>query len=168
MGQGTPKQWLLPQWLLLQWVLRYSAVREEGAMSVTRAVAPPRPHPAELLEEISRSVVRLHKEHVGLGPPKARTYIGEDVVVCVLEGGFSTAERTLLGHGKAGAVIQQRAALEDALREPLIETIERLVARKVVGFTSGVQPDGEISTEVFLLEPERPGRGAASRLLRDA
>ena len=108
-----------------------------------------------LLEEISRSVVRLHKEHIGQGPTKARTYIGEDLVVCVLQGGFSKAERTLLEHGRTGAVIDQRQALDEALRQPLIDTIERLVDRRVVGLTRGVEPDGELSTEVFLLEPAR-------------
>jgi uncharacterized protein YbcI len=121
---------------------------------------------AWLLEEISRSVVRLHKEYIGQGPTKARTYIGEDLVVCVLQGGFSSAERTLLEHGRTGAVIDQRHALDEALRQPLTDTIERLVERKVIGFTSAVQPEGELSTMVCLLEPERPAHGAASRLLR--
>jgi uncharacterized protein YbcI len=121
-----------------------------------------------LLEEISRSVVRLHKKNMGQGPTKARTYIGEDLVVCVLQGGFSTAERTLLEHGRTGAVIDQRQALDEALRQPLIEAIERLIKRRVVGLTSAVEPDGELSTEVFLLEPARSARRAASRLLIDA
>jgi hypothetical protein len=55
-------------------------------------------------------------------------------------------------------VVRQRQALAGALRQPLIDTVERLVERRVIGFTSGVQPDGEISTEVFLLEPEGPTR----------
>jgi len=117
-----------------------------------------------LLEEITRSVVRLHKEYVGHGPPKARTYIGEDVVVCVLEGGFSTAERTLLEHGATDPVRHQRQALDEALRQPLSDAIERLVGRRVVGFTSALQPDGEVSTVVFLLEPAS-ALAAASGLL---
>jgi uncharacterized protein YbcI len=109
----------------------------------------------------------MHKEHIGQGPTKARTYIGDDLVVCVLEGGFSRGERTLLEHGKTDTVIHQRQLLDAALRQPLIDTIERLVARRVVGCASGVEPDGEISTHVFLLESTCPGPGAASRLLRD-
>jgi uncharacterized protein YbcI len=131
-------------------------------------LSPPRPSRPGLLEEISRSVVRLHKEHIGQGPTKARTYICDDLVVCVLQGGFSTGERTLLEHGRTRAVIDQRQALEEALRQPLIDTVERLVGRRVIGLTGGVQPHGEISTEVFLLEPARSARGGASRFLRDA
>jgi uncharacterized protein YbcI len=129
--------------------------------------SPPRLNRSELLAEISRSVVRMHKEHIGQGPTKARTYIGDDLVVCVLEGGFSRGERTLLEHGKTDTVIHQRQELDAALRQPLIDTIQGLVARTVVGCASGVEPDGEITTQVFLLEPTCPARGAASRLLRD-
>jgi len=129
-------------------------------------ISPPQPSRTTPLEEISRSVVRLHKEHIGLGPTKARTYVGDDLVVCVLEGGFSKAERTLLRRGKTDAVIQHRQALEETLHDDLVDTVERLVERKVIGLTSGVQPDGEISTAVFLLEPKGPARGSASRFLR--
>src|SRR5262245_15825975 len=129
-------------------------------------ISPPQPYRTTLLEEVSRSVVGLYKEHIGLGPTKARTYIGDDVVVCVLEGGFSKAEKTLLEDGKTDAVIEHRRALEETLHDDLVDTVERLVKRKVIGLTSGVQPDGEISTEVFLLERERPARGGPSRVLR--
>jgi uncharacterized protein YbcI len=121
-----------------------------------------------LLEEITRSVVRLHKEYIGQGPTQARTYIGEDLVICVLQGGFSRSERTLLERGRRGTVIHQRQALDDALRQPLNDTIERLVERSVIGFTSAVQPDAELSTMVFLLQPAHTTHGAASRLLAPA
>lgn len=119
--------------------------------------SPLRQHPSgPLSDEISRAVVRLHKEVSGRGPTKARTYISDDVVVCVLRGGLTTPDRTLLKHGKADMVVRQRQALAEALRRPLIDTVERLVGRRVIGFTSGLQPDCEISTEVFLLEPDCP------------
>jgi len=113
-----------------------------------------RPDRAGLLEELTRSVVHLHKEYIGHGPSRARTYISDDVVVCVLQGGFTRAERTLLERGRTEGVIQQRRAVDEALRQPLSDTVERLLERRVVGFTSAVQPAGELSTVVFLLEPD--------------
>jgi uncharacterized protein YbcI len=112
-----------------------------------------RPDRAGLLADITRSVVHLHKEYIGHGPTKARTYISEDVVVCVLQGGFTRAERTLLERGRTEGVIQQRHAVDEALRQPLTDMIERLVKRRVVGFTSAIQPGTELSTAVFVLEP---------------
>ena len=120
--------------------------------AVMQPESPPQPSRAGLRDEISRAVVHLHKEHVGQGPTKARTYICDDLVVCVLQGSFSAGERTLLEHGETAAVMSHRQALEAALRRPLIDTVEQLVGRTVIGLTSGVQPDAEMITEVFLLE----------------
>jgi uncharacterized protein YbcI len=106
-----------------------------------------------LLEEITQSVVRLYKEYIGHGPTKARTYISDDLVVCVMRGGFTRVERWLVELGRIGAVKDQRQAVDDALRQPLSDTIERLLQRRVVGFTSAVQPGDDLSTVVFLLEP---------------
>jgi uncharacterized protein YbcI len=122
-----------------------------NAESLQSAGGPP-PTGACVLEEISRTVVRLHKEYTGRGPDKARTYIIDDLVVCVLRGGFTIPDRTLVQHGEAALVMRQRHALAEALRQPLIDAVEPLVGRKVIAFTSGIQPDGEVSTEVFLLE----------------
>jgi uncharacterized protein YbcI len=106
----------------------------------------------ELLAEISRSIVQLHKESFGKGPTKARTYLSDDLLVCVLQGGFHEGERTLLEHGQEEAVVQQRDAFQEALRDRFVELIERLVERKVVSFISGMDTATETSAEVFVLE----------------
>jgi uncharacterized protein YbcI len=113
-----------------------------------------------IFAEISRSLVRLHKECYGKGPTKARTYASGDLVVCILEGGFTAGERTLRAHGREDAVIEQREAFQDALRYRFIETVEELVGRKVVTFISGVDPHTETSAELFVLEsPDHPEVG---------
>jgi uncharacterized protein YbcI len=106
----------------------------------------------ELLAEISRSVVQLHKESFGKGPTKARTYLSDDLLVCVLQGGFHEGERTLLEHGQEEAVVQQREAFKEALRDRFVELIEGLVERKVVTFISGMDTATETSAEVFVLD----------------
>jgi uncharacterized protein YbcI len=116
--------------------------------------------PGELLAEISRSMVQLYKESYGKGPTKARTYMTADLVVCVLEGGFHRAERTLLEHGQEEPVLAQREAVQDMLRDGFVELIERLVGRKVVSFISGVDAATETSAEVFVLEPAEPAVSA--------
>jgi uncharacterized protein YbcI len=114
----------------------------------------------EIFAEISRSLVRLHKECYGKGPTKARTYASGDLVVCILEGGFTAGERTLRAHGREDAVIEQREAFQEALRYRFIETVEELVGRKVVTFISGVDPHSETSAELFVLEsPDHPEVG---------
>jgi uncharacterized protein YbcI len=98
-------------------------------------------------------MVQLHKEYFGKGPTKARTYITEELVVCVLEGGFTKGERTLVAHGKEDAIVHQREAVQEVVRERFIEIVEELLARNVASFISGVDAVTQTSAEVFVLEP---------------
>ena len=108
----------------------------------------------EVHAEISRSMVRLYKESYGKGPTKARTYRSGDLLVCLLEGGFLTGERTLRDAGREALVSEQRGHMQSVLRQRCIETVEGITGRNVVTFISGVDLHTETSAEVFLLEPE--------------
>ena len=108
----------------------------------------------EILADISQALVGLYKECYGKGPTKAKTYISEDLVVCVLEGGFLTGERTLRDAGHAGAVSDQREALHDVMRQRFIDTIEELTGRKVKSYISGIDLHTETNADVFVLAPE--------------
>jgi uncharacterized protein YbcI len=107
----------------------------------------------EILADISRALVRLYKESYGKGPTKARTHISGDLIVCLLEGGFVRAERTLRDAGRGDAVSDQREALQEVMRARFVETIEELTGRKVSTFISGVDLETETNAELFVLEP---------------
>ena len=62
----------------------------------------------EMLTAISDGMVALLKEFYGRGPTRTKSYYEDDIVVCVLRGGFSRVEQTLLEGGRGAAVIQQR------------------------------------------------------------
>ena len=53
-------------------------------------------------------MVALLKEYYGRGPTRTKSYYEDDLVVCVLRGGFSRVEQTLLegGRGHAAATDQ--------------------------------------------------------------
>jgi uncharacterized protein YbcI len=108
----------------------------------------------EVHAEISRSMVRLYKECYGKGPTKARTYSSGDLLVCLLEGGFLTGERTLRDAGREALVSEQRRQLQSVLRQRSIQTVEGITGRNVATFISGVDLYTEMSAEMFLLEPE--------------
>jgi uncharacterized protein YbcI len=107
----------------------------------------------EVLADISRAMVHLYKECYGKGPTKARTYLSGDLIVCLLEGGFVPAERTLRDAGRGQAVSDQREVLQEVLRSRFVETIEGLTGRKVSTFISGVDLQTETNAELFVLEP---------------
>ena len=50
----------------------------------------------EVLTAISDGMVGLLKEFYGRGPTRTKSYYEDDLVVCLLRGGFSRVEQTLL------------------------------------------------------------------------
>jgi uncharacterized protein YbcI len=88
-------------------------------------------------------------------PPFRRTksYYEDDLVVCVLRGGFSRVEQTLLDGGRGAAVIQQRMEFQEAMRDRLTGVIEDATGRPVIGFMSGNQQHPDMMCEVFILGP---------------
>jgi uncharacterized protein YbcI len=107
----------------------------------------------DVLTAISDGLVGLLKEFYGHGPTRVKSYFEDDLVVCVLRGGFSRVEQTLLDGGRGHAVIQQRMEFQDVMRERFDSVIERATGRTVIGFMSGNQQEPDMMCEVFILAP---------------
>ena len=103
-------------------------------------------------------MVQLYKDLYGKGPTKARTYLTGDLVVCLLEGGLLAGERTLRDAGRGNAVVVQREAVQEVLRDRFVQTIEELTGRKVATFISGADLQSETNAELFVLKPDEHGR----------
>jgi uncharacterized protein YbcI len=98
-------------------------------------------------------MVVLLKEFYGRGPTRTKTYYEDDLVVCLLRGGYSRVEQTLLEGGRGASVIQQRMEFQELMRERFVAVIEEVTSRSVIGFMSGNQQDPDIMCEVFILDP---------------
>jgi uncharacterized protein YbcI len=109
---------------------------------------------------ISDGLAGLLKEDYGRGPDKAKTYLTDDLVVCLLRGGFTRVEQTLLDGGHGGDVIRQRMAFQDVMRARFQHVVEEATGRTVIGFMSGNQQHPDIICEVFILAPNDPHRQA--------
>jgi uncharacterized protein YbcI len=107
----------------------------------------------DVLTAISDGMVALLKEFYGRGPTRAKSYYEDDLVVCVLRGGFSRVEQTLLEGGRGAAVIHQRMEFQELMRERFAAVIERATGRRVIGFMSGNQQHPDMMCEVFILAP---------------
>lgn len=107
----------------------------------------------EILTAISDGIVALLKEFYGRGPSRTKSYYHDDLVVCLLRGGFSRVEQTLLDGGRGSAVIHQRMEFQELMRERFAAVIEESTGRKVIGFMSGNQQGPDIMCEVFVLAP---------------
>jgi uncharacterized protein YbcI len=111
------------------------------------------PNLGPVLAEVTNAVVRLHRTHYGKGPTRSKSYLLDDVLICVMGDVFTTVERTLVEAGEGDEVRETRLAFQDAMRERFAEAIERIMERRVVGFTSQVLLDQDVAIEMFLLEP---------------
>ncbi len=107
----------------------------------------------EVLTAISDGMVALLKEYYGRGPTRTKSYYQDDLVVCVLRGGFSRVEQTLLDGGRGAAVIQQRLEFQEVMRARFEQVIEHATGRPVIGFMSGNQQHPDMMCEVFVLGP---------------
>jgi uncharacterized protein YbcI len=107
----------------------------------------------DVLAAISDGMVALLKEYYGRGPTRTKSYYEDDLVVCVLRGGFSRVEQTLLDGGRGAAVISQRMEFQDVMRERFDAVIEHATGRRVIGFMSGNQQHPDMMCEVFILAP---------------
>jgi uncharacterized protein YbcI len=107
----------------------------------------------DVLTAISDGMVSLLKEYYGRGPTQAKTYYHDDLVVCVLRGGFTRVEQTLRDGGQGQAVVQQRMIFQEVMRERFEAVIEHATGRPVIGFMSGNQQSPDMICEVFVLSP---------------
>jgi uncharacterized protein YbcI len=107
----------------------------------------------DVLTAISDGMVGLLKDYYGRGPTRAKSYYEDDLVVCLLRGGFSRVEQTLLEGGRGASVIQQRMEFQELMRQRFEAVVEHATGRRVIGFMSGNQQDPDIMCEVFILAP---------------
>ena len=102
---------------------------------------------------ISDGLVSLHKRYYGKGPVKAKTYLVNASVRCLLHEGFTTVEKTLMRLGDPDAVRQMRRSFQDAMEQQFTAVVEQATGRKVIAYMSQIHCDPDISLEVFVLEP---------------
>jgi uncharacterized protein YbcI len=102
---------------------------------------------------ISNAVVQCTREYTGRGPTKARTTIGNDMVITRLEDTLTKGERSLADSGKANMVIEIRRCFQMTMREALVGRIEELTGRKVIAFMSDNHIEPDMGVEIFVLEP---------------
>ena len=107
----------------------------------------------DVLTAISDGLVALLKEFYGRGPTRVKSYYEDDLVVCLLRGGFTRVEQTLLEGGRGPAVIQQRMEFQDLMRQRFEQVVQEATGRRVIGFMSGNQQTPDIMCEVFILAP---------------
>ena len=104
----------------------------------------------ELSAALTNAIVALLAEYTGRGATQSRTYVHENLVVCVLHDSMTKGERSLVRDGKEDAVLAIRRTYQETMRPELIEIVERLTGRKVSAFLNS--NDLDVAIESFVLE----------------
>jgi uncharacterized protein YbcI len=115
----------------------------------------------ELLTAISNRIVGLLAEHYGRGPIRAKTYVLDDLVVCVLRNGFTAIEETMMRTGHPDRVVEMRREFQVMMDRAYKDSIEELTGSRVVALLSQAHIEPDITIELFLVEPALPGFGTA-------
>ncbi len=102
--------------------------------------------------EISNAMVGLKKEFYGRGPTKAKTFLNDNYVFCVMEGGLTRNEETLVGRGHEDLVRHYRLRFQEAMENPTVEAVQRITGRAVIGYHSQIVFNPERSFEIFVLD----------------
>ena len=109
---------------------------------------------SSITAELSNAMVGLKKKFYGRGPNKAKTFINDNYVFCVLEGGLTPNEKTLLDAGEHRLVRQYRLRFQEVMTEPTTEAVERITSRKVLTYHSQILFEPTVAVEVFILDDE--------------
>ena len=110
------------------------------------------------LTQITRSIVRIYKDHFGRGPRHAHShYAGSDIIICVLEGTLTPVEQTLVRLGEVKEMQNLRQLFQAATEETFRSTVEEIIGRKVVSFMSANDVQSDVASEIFVFE-RRPAR----------
>jgi uncharacterized protein YbcI len=118
------------------------------------------PSGGEMLSAISTRIVGLLRENYGRGPMRAKTYVLDDLVVCVLRNGFIPIEETMMQSGKQDQVLEMRRDFQKMMGLRYKEVVEELTGRRVTAFLSQAHVEPDITLEIFLLETPLEGFGA--------
>jgi uncharacterized protein YbcI len=105
-----------------------------------------------MLAAISNAMVGLKKQYFGKGPEKARTYINDNYVFCVLQNVLTRNEETLLEVGEDDLIRNYRLRFQEAMRDTTTEAIEQITGRRVIGYHSQIVFRPAIAFEIFVLD----------------
>ncbi len=107
-------------------------------------------------------MVRAQKRFFGKGPTEAKSYMLDDLLIIVMRGGLTTAERTMLEFGQPDQVRQFRQLFANEMTERLTDMIEELTGRKVLTYQSQIMFDPDLVVEMFVFDSPVSGKARAA------
>ncbi len=110
------------------------------------------PDHGQMRAAISNAIVALMKEYYGKGPTAAKTYLNDEYVFTVLEGGLTRNEETMIHAGEQDFVRLYRLKYQQVVRHQLIGVVQDITGTRVLDYHSQVVFDPPRGFEMFVLE----------------
>ena len=92
------------------------------------------------------------KDLYGRGPTHAKTYICDEYVFCVMSGGMTRDEETMIRGGEQDAVRDYRLRFQSVIAPELVRRVEDVLGQKIVSYHSQVLFDPDRLIEIFVLD----------------
>lgn len=108
----------------------------------------------EMLAAISAELVRLKAHHFGKGPVEAKSYLNDNFLFCVMKGGLTRVEETLITSGDEALVRQVRLRFQEQMHTVFRDAVEKVTGRVVIGYQSQLIVNPDYVVEMFVLGDE--------------
>ena len=116
------------------------------------------PEDTRIADRISNEIAAIHRESYGEEVESVRTYVLDDLVLCLMDITLLAHERTLVEHGAdLDGVRRTRKDFQEAIGSTFIATVEHFTGRRVVGFLSDTHLEPHFTVEIFRLGPATAG-----------
>ena len=107
----------------------------------------------ETLDEVTASLAAIHARSYGRGPEGGKSYVCDDLLVCVLHGGRLQVEEFMLSRGREEFVREVRLTWQDEIAEEITGSVERITDYRVADYHSQVLLEAGLTIELFALAP---------------
>src|SRR3954451_17986183 len=107
---------------------------------------------------ISNALVTVKKQLYGKGPVKAKTYINDNYVFTVLEGGLTRNEEMMISAGQHQLVRDYRLRFPEEVSDTIKSAIDVLTDRKVLAYSSLIVFESDRAFEILVLDAAPEGR----------
>ena len=105
----------------------------------------------QLRAALANAMIRVVHEHWGKGPTRAKAYLEDGFLFCVLEDPLTTVERTLAKGGETDLVRELRLEVQELAEEDFRIQVEALTGRRVLACHSQIVFDPDMLFEIFAL-----------------
>lgn len=106
----------------------------------------------ELNAAVTSALVGIHSEYFGHGPTSASTFHHGNVLVTLMNGVLTNAEKSLARTDRTQVVTHIHQLFHETLEADSRAAVERLTGRTVIACISGNNIDPDIAAEVFVLD----------------